>query len=174
MSGAAGWHPSLPFAFQCCTSSVVKTASQGAPSPGSLALHPRKHSHRGWVSRTGLTALQPLLSKAKVCGVKGFLTVSAPVPVTHAQSPPTARCLQCRWGQSCHSNALGEASYQWLGRAGRGRKAWQGQEGDWKIDAETAWPELPVGWCRTSAVGRRATGWGKRLGNPLPIFYQSS
>ena len=111
------------------------------------------------MSRTGLTTLQPLLSKAKVCGVKRFLVASVTIPVTHRQSPPMAGCLQCPWGQSCHSNAPGEASYLWLGRAGRGRKAQQGQEGDWKIDTETGHvPGLGSPW-----DGAGPLLWGDRL-----------
>lgn len=74
------------------------------------------------MSRTGLSTLQPVLSKAQICGVKRFPAVSVPIPVTHTQSPPMTGWFQCRWRWSCCSNAPGEASYLRLGRAGRGRK----------------------------------------------------
>lgn len=114
----------LPFAFQPCMPLVMKTANQGATSLGSLVLHPRKHPNLGWMSRTGHTTFQLLLSKAKVCGVKRFLVASVPIPVTHTENLPMAGCLRCCRGQSCHSNAADEALYPRLGRASGGRKAW--------------------------------------------------
>lgn len=123
------------------------------------------------MSQTGLTTLQLLLSKAKVCGVKRFLVASVPIPVTHMQCSPIAGCLQRRWDQGCHSNDPAEASRLWLGRAGRGWKVQQGQEWDWKIETgQRAWPALPMGWCGTSAMGGRGCGVGEKTGEPPPHF----
>lgn len=96
---------------------------------------------------------------------------SVPIPVTHMQCPPIAGCLRCRWDQRCHCNDPAEASHLWLGRAGRGWKAQQGQEWDWKIDTEGNVPGLRSPWDGAGPLlwGQRLQGGGKDWAAPSPF-----
>lgn len=124
------------------------------------------------MSRTGLTTLQMLLSKAKIYGVKRFLAASVPIPVTHTQNPLMTGWFQCPGvGAAAAIFPEKDRTCAWTGLGEVGSsELWQ--EGHCKMGTEAGHePDL---CCRRDGVrsllwGRGLCGAGEDWAAPFPF-----